>query len=58
MEAILHPLIQKAMEQWVQKQSTSLIFIEVPLLFESHTEAFSLIRSGVLLRLKKWLYPA
>ena len=39
-EAILHPLIQKAMEQWIQKQSISLIFIEVPLLFESHMEAF------------------
>jgi dephospho-CoA kinase len=33
-EAILHPLIFEEIEDWKQKQSSPLLFVEVPLLFE------------------------
>ena len=37
-EAILHPLILQEIQDWAQVQKTALVFIEVPLLFESHVE--------------------
>ncbi len=33
-ENILHPLIFKKIEEWIKKQNSDLIFVEVPLLFE------------------------
>lgn len=37
-ESILHPLILSAMKQWAHQQTSSLVFMEVPLLFETHVE--------------------
>lgn len=33
-ETILHPLIFEKMHQWIDEQTSSLVFVEVPLLFE------------------------
>ena len=33
-EAILHPLIFEKMHEWIQKQDTPIVFVEMPLLFE------------------------
>ncbi|MBP3853087.1 MAG: dephospho-CoA kinase [Erysipelotrichaceae bacterium] len=37
-EAILHPLIIEEMNRWIDAQITDLVFVEVPLLFESHMD--------------------
>ncbi len=37
-ESILHPLIFEEMEKWISEQRTPLIFIEMPLLFESSAQ--------------------
>lgn len=37
-EDILHPLILEAMEDWIRMQSDRLVFVEVPLLFETDME--------------------
>lgn len=37
-EKILHTLIYKKVEEWISEQTASLIFVEVPLLFEIHWE--------------------
>ncbi len=37
-ENILHPLILDEMKTWISKQKSELVFIEVPLLFESQME--------------------
>ncbi len=37
-ESILHPLILESMEEWIDKQESVLVFVEVPLLFEAHME--------------------
>ncbi|MCF0106464.1 MAG: dephospho-CoA kinase [Holdemanella sp.] len=34
-ESILHPLIFKEINKWVKKQDSSIVFVEVPILFES-----------------------
>ncbi len=39
-ENILHPLILTEMKRWISKQESKLIFVEVPLLFESHMEEY------------------
>ncbi|MGI6067943.1 dephospho-CoA kinase [Absicoccus porci] len=38
-EDLLHPLILNEMQTWAQAQTVSLVFMEVPLLFESHVES-------------------
>lgn len=37
-ESILHPLIVESMQEWIEQQENTLVFVEVPLLFESHME--------------------
>lgn len=37
-ESILHPLIVKKMQEWIDRQDVSMVFVEVPLLFESQME--------------------
>ena len=37
-EAILHPLIMKAIQDWIKNQKNTLVFIEIPLLFEAGME--------------------
>lgn len=39
-EAILHPLIRQEIKQYCDECSDKVVIIEVPLLFESHWEAF------------------
>ncbi|MBQ0065785.1 MAG: dephospho-CoA kinase [Firmicutes bacterium] len=38
-EGILHPLIFKKVEEWVESQTSEMVFVEVPLLFEIHSES-------------------
>lgn len=38
-ESILHPLIISQMEEWIQLQETTPVFVEVPLLFEANMES-------------------
>lgn len=38
-EDILHPLIFEEMHQWIDKQTSPLVFIEMPLLFETQSES-------------------
>ena len=33
-ESILHPLIFEAIDRWEKEQKSSLLFVEIPLLFE------------------------
>ncbi|MDO4466189.1 MAG: dephospho-CoA kinase [Bacillota bacterium] len=37
-ESILHTLINEEIEKWIAQQEVSLLFVEVPLLFETHWE--------------------
>ena len=39
-ESILHPLILVEMKRWISKQEAKFVFVEVPLLFESHMEDY------------------
>lgn len=38
-EAILHPLIFKKIDEWKEKQTSQLIFVEVPILFEIQAQS-------------------
>lgn len=38
-ESILHPLIFKKIDEWKEKQTSELIFVEVPILFEIQAES-------------------
>ena len=38
-ELILHPLIFKKIDEWVSKQTSSIVFVEVPILFEINAES-------------------
>lgn len=38
-EDILHPLIFEEMHRWINKQTSPLVFIEMPLLFETQSES-------------------
>ena len=38
-ESILHPLIFKKIDEWKKNQSSSLIFVEVPILFEIQAQS-------------------
>lgn len=37
-ESILHPLIFEQMHQWIKKQKSPVVFIEMPILFEIHAQ--------------------
>lgn len=39
-ESLLHPLIFSEMLTWIDRQSSDLVFVEMPLLFEVHAEHY------------------